>query len=141
VPTTIIEDAAEKSAAMAASDVAISASGTATLELACAHVPAVVIYKVALITGWIGRYLVNVKYASIVNIMAGREVLPEFLQEYIKPKKIVAALNELIENKDRRQEVIDAEIAVVRQLESDGQSPSEKAAAAALRIIDDFQSR
>ncbi len=141
VPTTIIEDATEKSAAMAASDVAITASGTATLELACAGVPAVVIYKVARLTGWLGRYLVNVEYASIVNIMAGREVLPEFLQEYIKPEKIFAALNELIENEDRRREVIDAETAVVRQLASDGQTPSERAAAATMRIIAEFQHR
>jgi lipid-A-disaccharide synthase len=126
---------------MAATDVAISASGTATLELACAGVPAVVIYKVALLTGWLGRYLVNVEYASIVNIMAGREVLPEFLQEYIKPEKIVAALNELIENEDRRREVVDAETAVVRQLASDGQTPSERAAAATMRIIAEFQQR
>ena len=141
VPITILEDAAEKSAAMAASNVAVSASGTATLELACARVPTVVIYKVALITGWLGRYLVNVKYASIVNIMASREVLPEFLQEYCKPKKIVAALNDMIENKDRRQEIIDAEIAVVQQLANGGQSPSERAAEAALRVIAEFQPR
>ena len=79
VPTTIIVNSGEKSAALAAANVAISASGTATLELACAGVPSVVIYKVARITGWLGQLLVNVKYASIVNILAGREVLPEFL--------------------------------------------------------------
>lgn len=141
VATTIVEDAGEKSAAMAASDVAISASGTATLELACAGVPAVVIYKVSLVTGWLGKWLVNVKYASIVNILAGREVLPEFLQGDCKPKKIVAAVEELIENEDRRREVIDAEIAVARQLAADGQTPSERAAEATLSIIGKFQTR
>ena len=141
VPTTIVENAADKSAAMAASDVAISASGTATLELACAGVPAVVVYKVAWVTGWLGRLLVNVEYASIVNIMAGREVLPEFLQEYCKPKKIVAAIDEMIENEDRRQKVIDAEAEVVSQLASDGQTPSERAAAATLRVVAEFEPR
>jgi lipid-A-disaccharide synthase len=126
---------------MAASDVAISASGTATLELACASVPGVVVYKVAWATGWIGRWLVNVKYASIVNILADREVLPEFLQWNCKPKKIVAALDEMIENEDRRREVIDAEVAVVRQLAIDGQTPSERAAAEVLHIIGEFQAR
>ena len=110
VPTTIIENSDEKSAAMAAADVAISASGTATLELACAGVPGVVIYKVANVTWLLGKLLVNVKYASIVNIMANREVLPEFLQWNCKPKKIVAAVDELIENETRRREVIDAEV-------------------------------
>lgn len=141
VPTTIVEGAADKSAAMVAADVAISASGTATLELACAGVPAVVIYKVALVTGWLGRLLVNVEHASIVNILAGREVLPEFLQGDCKPKKIVAAVEELIGNECRRRDVIDAEIAVVQQLAIDGQTPSERAAEEILRITGQFQSR
>ena len=141
VATTIVDNADEKSAAMAASNVAISASGTATLELACANVPAVVIYKVAWVTGMLGRWLVNVKYASIVNILADREVLPEFLQEYCKPKDIVAALDELITNDTRRREVIDAEIAVSRQLAVDGKTPSEKAAEEVLRIIGEFEIR
>jgi lipid-A-disaccharide synthase len=141
VPITIVDNADEKSAAMAASNVAIAASGTATLELACAHVPAVVIYKVAWITGILGRWLANVKYASIVNILANREVLPEFLQEYCKPQDIVAAIDDMIVNPSRRQEIIDAEISVVRQLAFEGQTPSEKAAEEVLRIIGEFGGR
>lgn len=141
VPTTITGNADEKSAAMAACDAAIAASGTATLELVCANVPTVVIYKVALITGWLGRYLATVKYASIANILADRELLPEFLQEYCKPKDVAAALLELIEDGSRRQEVIDGEIDVVRQLTFEGQAPSEKAADEVLRIINEFNSR
>ncbi len=141
LPTTIVDNAADKSAAMAAADVAISASGTATLELACAGVPGVVIYKVARATGWLGQWLVNVKYASIVNILAGREVLPEFLQWHCQPKNIVAAIDALIENDERRQEVIAAEAAVVRQLAVDGETPSERAASEVLRITREFKSR
>jgi lipid-A-disaccharide synthase len=141
VPTTITDNADEKSAAMAASDAAIAASGTATLELVCANVPTVVIYKVALITGWLGRYLTTVKYASIANILADRELLPEFLQEYCKPKDVAAALIEIIEDDTRRREVIDGEIDVVRQLAFEGQAPSEKAAQEVLRIIDEFKHR
>ena len=138
VPTTIIADVAEKPAAMVASNVAIAASGTATLELACAGVPSVVIYKVAQVTGWFGKWLVNVKYAAIVNILADREVLPELLQGDCKSKKIVAAVEELIENESRRREIMDAEIAVVRQLSFDGETPSERAAKETLRIIGEF---
>jgi lipid-A-disaccharide synthase len=102
-------------------------------------VPTVVIYKVALITGWLGRYLTTVKYASIANILADRELLPEFLQEYCKPKDVAAALIEIIEDDTRRREVIDGEIDVVRQLAFEGQAPSEKAAQEVLRIIDEFK--
>lgn len=141
VPITIVDNADEKSAAMAASNVAISASGTATLELACAHVPTVVIYKVAWITGMLGRWLVNVKYASIVNILADREVLPEFLQEYCTSESVVAAVDEMIVSEKRRLEIIDGEIDVVRRLAFKGQTPSEKAAEEVLRIMDNFQDR
>ncbi len=140
-PVTIVQEAAERSAAMAASDVAISASGTATLELACAGVPGVVIYKVARLTGWLGRWLVNVAHASIVNILAEREILPEFLQWDCKPENIVPAIDEMISNEDRRREVIDAELATVAKLKFAGQTPSERAAREVLRIVGEFQSR
>lgn len=139
VPTTVVANADEKSAALAASNIALAASGTVTLELACARVPGVVIYKVAKITGWLGRWLLNVDYASIVNILAGREVLPEFLQWHCKPEKIVAALQELIENDNKRREVIEAERAVVARLSLDGQTPSARAAATVLQIIETFR--
>lgn len=139
VPTVVIEDTAEKSAAMAAADVAISASGTATLELACAGVPSVVIYKVAKVTGWLGSLVLNVKYASIVNILADREIMPEFLQWHCKPGDIADAMSDLIEDKKRRQEVIDAEFDTVSQLAVPGKTPSEKAADEVLRILRAFQ--
>ena len=92
-------------------------------------------------TGWLGPWLLNVKYASIVNILADREVLPEFLQWHCKPKSIVAAIDKMIENDDRRQEIIDAEAAVVRQLAVDGQTPSERAAQEVLRITREYHDR
>ena len=68
-------------------------------------------------------------------------MLPEFLQWNCKPKRIVAAIDELIENESRRRDVIEAEIAVVRQLTLEDQTPSERAAQAVLRIIDEFEDR
>ncbi|MGF1678337.1 MAG: lipid-A-disaccharide synthase [Candidatus Methylacidiphilales bacterium] len=62
------------------------ASGTATLECAMAGVPMAVIYKTQPLTWWVGRRLVKLKWLSMVNIVAGEKVVPEFLQSEAKPE-------------------------------------------------------
>ena len=70
--------------AIIASDIAIVASGTATLECAVEGTPLVVCYKVSWFTWFLAKYLVNVKYSSIVNLIANKEVVPEFLQSEMR---------------------------------------------------------
>lgn len=76
----------------AASDAAVAASGTVTLELAHRGVPAVVVYKTSLLSYWIGRLAIRVPYVSLVNLIAGREVLPELLQDDFTPSRAATAL-------------------------------------------------
>jgi len=77
----VITTIEEKYAALAASDVAIAASGTVSLELAMARVPNVSIYKFNSITAFIGRRLVKTKFSNLVNILLDKEVVPELIQE------------------------------------------------------------
>ncbi|MEO6846648.1 MAG: lipid-A-disaccharide synthase, partial [Chthoniobacterales bacterium] len=60
-------------------------SGTATLEAAFFRLPYALVYNVAWLTYFVGRYLVTVKFLGIVNILAGRELIREFIQENAKP--------------------------------------------------------
>lgn len=60
---------------------ALVASGTATLELALYNVNCVVAYKVNWLSGFIAKFLIKVKYASIINIMANKQIIPEFIQQ------------------------------------------------------------
>ncbi|MBP7055721.1 MAG: lipid-A-disaccharide synthase [Candidatus Omnitrophica bacterium] len=78
------------------SDFAIVASGTATLETAIIGTPLVVIYKTNPLTAMIARLVANVKILGLVNILAGREIAPEFLQENATPEKIAAGVKELL---------------------------------------------
>ena len=94
-----IEKNAKK--AIIASDVAIVASGTATLECAIEGTPLVVCYKVSPITWLIAKYLVKVKYSSIVNLIAEKKIVPEFLQSKMKPNNIKNKLIELIDEKSK----------------------------------------
>lgn len=68
----------------------ISASGTATMELAILNVPYLIIYKVNFLTWFLIKKLVAVKFAGIVNIICGKKVVEEFLQDAATPQKIAA---------------------------------------------------
>src|SRR5690606_9536364 len=74
-------DPAQKWSAFKAMDVAVAVSGTVGLELAALQVPHVIGYKTSELTAMIAKRLVKVKYAHLANIMADREIVPEFLQE------------------------------------------------------------
>jgi len=67
--------------ALAYSDIAIAASGSVTLEAAILGTPTIVIYKVSLLSYALARMLVNIKYISLPNIIAGKEIFPEFIQQ------------------------------------------------------------
>jgi len=73
---------------MALSDVLITASGTATLEAAILGKPMVIVYKVSRLTYWVGRALIRVKHIGLVNLIAGREIAKELIQDEVEPKKI-----------------------------------------------------
>ncbi len=83
--------------ALAASDIAICSSGTATLEAAILGVPTVVVYRLPRLTYEVGRRLVRLPHFSLVNIVAGREVVPELLQSEVEGPRIAAEAERLLE--------------------------------------------
>ncbi len=89
-----------------ASDAAVIASGTATLQGALLEKPFTVIYKVSPVTFYIAKALVKVKYASLVNILSGGQCVKEYLQKDAKPDKIMAELREIIKNPDYRKDML-----------------------------------
>ena len=82
---------------IAAADVALSSSGTATLECAVLGTPVVVMYRLSRMTHWLGQRLVRVPHFSLVNIIAGKEVVPELLQHDVNGKRIAAEARRLLE--------------------------------------------
>ncbi|MCG8599741.1 MAG: lipid-A-disaccharide synthase [Verrucomicrobiales bacterium] len=85
--------------------VGVVASGTATLEAACLGLPYCLTYKVAWLTATVARWLMSVKFLGIVNVMAGREVVRELLQDDARGEAIAGELRRLLENPDEREEL------------------------------------
>jgi lipid-A-disaccharide synthase len=91
-----------------AADAAMCKSGTTTLEAAVAGCPLVVAYRTSAVTYAAARRLVRIPYIGLVNVVAGREVAPEFVQQALVPSRVADALTELLEpTSPRRQAMID----------------------------------
>lgn len=126
VPPIILEGPEEKYDAMAASAVSVAASGTVALETAIAGVPTVIAYQVSRITGFFVRRLIRVEFVNILNILAGREIVPECLQEKCNAENLAASLIDLLGEGGERQI---AELApFIAQLGNDTEMPSMTAA-------------
>ncbi len=117
---------------MGACDAVMAASGTVSLELAILNVPMVISYRVSPLTYFLGRRLIKVQYASLVNLVAGREVVPELLQDEAVPEKIADATLRLIENQAERARML-AGLAEVRE-RLGGPGASERSARLALNL-------
>jgi lipid-A-disaccharide synthase len=131
----VVDGASERYDAFAASDLALAASGTVTLELAYAGVPTVVIYQVGKLTGEIARRMIRIEHVSIVNIVAGRLIFPEFLQSRCRPALITGAVSALLGDRDAAR-IIGADAqAIACDIAGGGDKPSARAARAIRAIV------
>ncbi|CCP08127.1 lipid-A-disaccharide synthase [Erwinia amylovora MR1] len=92
--------------AMLASDAALLASGTAALECMLAKCPMVVGYRMKPFTFWLAKRLVKTDYVSLPNLLAGRELVPELLQDECQPQRLAAALEPLLAEGETRDALL-----------------------------------
>ena len=117
-----------------AADLSIVASGSATLEVAASGCPMVVMYQSSKIL-WLllGRWLVKTKYLSLVNILAGKDLVPEFMPYFSSIDPVVETAQQLLEDRDR---LVRTSSELVRLAESLGQTrASEKVAQIAANML------
>ena len=96
VPLHFVSGDAAKFDAFAAADAALAASGTVALELAMAGTPTVIGYRVALVTSLLAKVLLKTPFVNLVNILLGREAIPEFLMERCRDDAMAEALEALL---------------------------------------------
>lgn len=124
--------AARKRAAFRAADVALAASGTVSLELAAAGTPMVVAYDMNWLSWQIMSRMAKVDTVTLVNLVAGRKVVPEFLGPACRPAAIAGSLRALMIDEDARQDQIAAMAETMRKLGQGGEPPGIRAARAVL---------
>jgi lipid-A-disaccharide synthase len=124
----------DKHDAFAAATAALTKSGTSTLELALAGVPMVVTYRVNRLTAMIARRLIKVRFAAMVNLLAGRGLVPELLQERCTPAELAAAVRPLLAGGGAAQRA--AVAPVLASLAPQSGTPSQAAAAEVLALLE-----
>lgn len=82
-------------------DIAMVASGTATLETALMETPMVIIYKVSAPSYYIGKMVINIDHIGLVNIIAGKTVVPELIQDDANAERIATEIIDILTNKER----------------------------------------
>jgi lipid-A-disaccharide synthase len=97
VPVQIVKDQASE--VMAASDLLLVASGTATLQAAVIGTPMILVYKTTVPTYWLARWLIRVKWIGLVNLVAGRTVVPELIQGEATPERLLQEIRRLLRDR------------------------------------------
>jgi len=124
--------------ALAQSRAGIIASGTATVEAAMMGTPFVMVYRVSPVTYFLGRSRVKVPYFAMVNLIAGKELVPELVQDDFTAEKVVARLSEILADGQARDRMIEG-LASVRSLlrgpDREQLHPAERAAEAITALL------
>lgn len=100
--------------AVGACDVAAVASGTATLEVGLREIPLVVVYRTSALTHAVARRVVHLPHVGLVNLVAGRQVAPELIQQDFTPERLAATLDHLLRHEESRSRTI-ADLGEVRR--------------------------
>ena len=135
IPPVLVTEVQDKFDAFAASRAALTKSGTSTLELALAGVPMVVTYRVNPLTYAIAKRVTKVKYASIINLLADQEIIPELIQQDATPDRLAGVLNRLLTDRRVAAAQVEAYQAPLAMLRPAHGTPSEAAAAAVLALL------
>jgi lipid-A-disaccharide synthase len=114
-------------------DLALAASGTVTMEAALLGAPTVSFYRVTGLSWLIGRFLVDVPFYTMVNLVAGRKLIPELMQEQMTGENLAAAALSLLQNQSQRDDMKKGLAEVARLLASDHDPFAEAA-----RIVDEM---
>lgn len=135
LPLLVVEGSEDRHNAMCASSAAIAASGTVALELAIADVPHIIGYKVSKMTAFLAKRLLHIQFVNLSNILLGREIIPELLQEACTSANIAQYIKRFLNQDDLYRHQMNG-LKKVRQILGLGeQTPSEKACDVILEMI------
>jgi len=89
----------------AAFDLALVASGTATLETGLLGTPMIILYRTSGLSYWLAKRVVSIRHIGMINILAGKRLVPEYIQEKLEPKRIAAQAEKILGSKSMRDKM------------------------------------
>ena len=133
VPIRAVEGHADE--VLASCDVVVTASGTATVQAAIHERPMVIVYRLEPLTYWLGRRFVHVDTFGMVNLVAGKKIVPELIQEDFTPGAVARETLRLLAPGEER----DATVAALREVRArlGGEGATRRAAEAVLEVMND----
>jgi len=93
--------------AIASSDIALSACGTANLEVLLLRTPLIAFYRLSPLTFILGKRMVKIKFYSIVNILAQKKIVPELIQKNFNPKNLFLEIKKILDSKEKKEEILE----------------------------------
>jgi lipid-A-disaccharide synthase len=122
--------------AFAACDCALAKSGTNILEIAASGTPMIVGYKLHPLSFWLLKMMIKVKYAGLINIIAGQEIIPEYIQSDFNVSNIVRGLSRLLSDKEKAAAQAEKSTAILHLLGlGKEEKPSSRAAGMILEMV------
>ena len=134
LPVIVVTLESDRHDAFCAAKVAMAASGTVALELAMVNVPHLICYKLAPLTAWIARHFLKIQFVNLTNILLGREIVPELLQENCTEDKILYNIKELLKHGDLYERQMQGFAEVKQILGLGEQTPSDNACDIILKL-------
>jgi lipid-A-disaccharide synthase len=118
---------------LTACDLALVASGTATVETAILGVPMVLVYRASALTFWVGKRVIKVPFLGLVNLVAGEQVIPELIQDDLTPDRLAHEALKILEGGQKKENMIEKLGMVKERLGRGG--ASERTAKIALEMM------
>ena len=131
----IIDDEKLKDNIFSITDFALAASGTVALELSIAKVPSVIAYKLNILSYYILKAMINLKYAHIINILANKEIIPELIQFKCKDYILAEAILNLSLNNNVNEQISNVDTEVKKLYAPNNMKSSDIAALEILKLL------
>ncbi len=106
----------DKLAAFKAADLVLAKSGTNTLEIAACKTPMIVIYKINMLSWWFWKCISNIKYVSLINIVADSQIVPELLQNDATAHNLAKKIREFLSNHLKMQKQVEKSQEVLQKM-------------------------
>lgn len=125
----------ERKSAFFATDFALAKSGTNTIELSLYRIPMIIAYKINVLTHFLVKRMVKIKFANLINLILNKELIPEMLQKNCEAKKLSLFLKKLIDDKNLAQKQIVESLPALNLMGfGSKKNPAEKAAEEILKL-------